>query len=77
MPGGIDDIDLMVLPETGGGSRRDGDSSILFLLHPVHRGFSIVHFPNAMALAGVVEDTLGSSSLSGIDVGHDANIPET
>jgi hypothetical protein len=28
----------------------------------------------AVSLAGVVEDTLGRSGLTGIDVGHDADV---
>jgi hypothetical protein len=34
-----------------------------------------MHLADFMRLAGVVEDTLGRSRLTGIDVGHDADIP--
>jgi hypothetical protein len=34
-----------------------------------------VHFANFVRDAGVIEDTLGGGGLTGINVGHDANIP--
>jgi len=35
---------------------------------------AIVDFANLVALAGVVQDTLGRRRLPGIDVGHDADV---
>ena len=61
-------------PEAGRCSRRDRDSALLLLLHPVHGGSAIMHFADLMALARIVEDTLGRSRLPGINVGHDADI---
>src|SRR5881628_3271384 len=39
----IDDIDAMVVPEARSGGRRDRDTALLFLLHPVHRGSAFMH----------------------------------
>jgi hypothetical protein len=33
-----------------------------------------VHFADLVALAGVIQDTLGRRRLAGIDVGHDAEV---
>src|SRR5262249_38618946 len=50
-------------------------AALLLLLHPVHGGRAIVDFADLVALPRVVEDTLGRGRLTGIDVGHDADIP--
>jgi hypothetical protein len=36
-----------------------------------------MHFANAVRAARIEEDALGSRSLTGIDVRHDADIPAT
>ena len=53
--------------------RGDGDAALLLLLHPVHRR-AVVDFADLMRLAGVVEDALGRRRLTGVDVGHDADV---
>src|SRR5690348_1706108 len=80
--GGIDDVEAVLrqgvvhaIPEAGRGRGRDGDAAFLFLLHPVHRGRTIVHLANLVIDAGVEEDALGGRGLAGIDVGHDAEVP--
>ena len=79
--GRVDDVDavhdVVAGPETGRGSRRDRDAALLLLLHPVHRGGTLVYFTDLVVLPGVVQDALGRSRLPGIDVGHDADIPVT
>ena len=35
--GGVNDVDLVLLPETGGSSGGNGNTALLLLLHPVHR----------------------------------------
>ena len=35
---GVNDVDLVVAPETGGGGSGNGDSTLLLLLHPIHDG---------------------------------------
>ena len=63
------------MPESCGRGRGDGDAALLLLLHPVHGRSAVVHFADLMRLAGIIEDALGRRRLSGIDVGHDAEIP--
>ena len=76
---GIDDVDAVLLaapgPERGGGSRGDGDATLLLLLHPVHRSGAVVHLAQLVRAAGVIQDALGRSRFPGIDVGHDADVP--
>ena len=76
----IDDLDAVVHlvdrvgPVRRRGRRRDRDAPLLLLDHPVHRGGAVVHLTNLVALAGVEEDPLGRGGLTGIDVGHDADV---
>ena len=72
--GGVDDVDAVVVPETGRRSRGDRDPAFLLLLHPVHRRRAIMHFADLVALAGVIEDALGGRGLAGVDVRHDTDI---
>jgi hypothetical protein len=74
MSRGIDDIDPVILPETGGGGGGDGDPSFLFLFHPIHGCGPLIHLPNPVGNAGVIENPLCGGRLSRIDVSHDANI---
>ena len=53
-------------------SRRNRDSALLLLLHPVHRRCTIVHFADFVRLAGVVKDRAPSCGLAGVNVRHDA-----
>src|SRR2546430_2135185 len=79
VPRGVDDVDAVLLgparPEAGGGGGGNRDPPLLLLLHPVHRGRSLVHLAQLVGAARVVEDPLGRSRLPGIDVGHDADVP--
>ncbi len=86
VPRGVDDVDAVLrpfallialavtAPEARGRGRGDRDAALLLLLHPVHGGRAIVDFADLVALAGIVQDTLGRRRLPGIDVGHDADI---
>ena len=81
MTGGVNDIDTMgiilflgAFPHAGGGSRGNGDTTFLFLYHPVHRSGAVMHFADLMGLAGVEQNTFGRRSFAGINVCHDADI---
>ena len=73
---GVDDVDLVVVPEAGGRRGRDGDAALLLLLHPVHRGRAVVNLTDLVAHTGVVEDPLGRRGLAGVDVRHDADVAD-
>ena len=71
---GVDDLDDVVLPEAGGGRRLNRHAALLLLNHPVHGGGAIMDLADLVGLARVVQDSLGGSGLTGIDVGHDADV---
>ena len=71
----INNIDLMVLPETSCRRRGNGDPPLLLLLHPVHGGITIVHFANLVAFARVIENALSRCGFTRIDMCDDPNIP--
>ena len=70
----IDDVYAVVIPETGGCSRGNGDTTLFFLFHPVHGGLTFVCFTNFVRHTGVIENTFSSGSLTRINVGHDTNV---
>jgi hypothetical protein len=78
--GRVDDVDLVLVlepvPERRRGRGRDRDAALLLLLHPVHRGVAVMYLAHPMHPARVVQDALGRRGLTGIDVSHDADIPE-
>src|SRR6185503_12841572 len=75
----IDNIDAMInaasFPVAGGRSAGNCDTALLLLLHPVHRRRTLVYLANLVRDTRVVKDTFGGGGLTGIDVGHDADIP--
>ena len=74
--GRVDDVDLVVLPPAGRRGGRDGDAALLLLLHPVHRGATLVDLTDLVGDAGVEEDALGGGGLAGVDVRHDADVAD-
>ncbi len=75
VPGRIDDVDLVIVPEAGRGRGRDGDAALLLLRHPVHRGRALVDLAELVDLLRVEEDPLGHGRLAGVDVGDDPDVP--
>src|SRR5262249_263925 len=67
-------ITPLLFPKSRGRGLGDGDAALLLLLHPVHGRGAFMHLAHFVALAGVVEDPLRRRRLSGIDVGHDAEV---
>ncbi len=74
--GCVDDVDLVVVPETGDRSGGDGDTTLLLLLHPVGGGSTVVGLTDLVVHTGVEEDALGRRGLAGIDVRHDADVAD-
>jgi hypothetical protein len=77
--GGVDDVNAVLVPvavrpETGCGRRSNGDAALLFLGHPVHGGGALVGFANLVVHACVKQDALRGGGLTGVDVGHDADV---
>jgi hypothetical protein len=74
--GRVDDVDLVVVPEGRRRGRRDRDAALLLLLHPVHRGCTVVNLTDLVRDACVEQDPLGRRRLAGIDVSHDADVAD-
>ena len=74
--GGIDDVDLVLVPEAGHGGRRDRDAALLLLLHPVGGRGAVVGLAQLVVDARVEQDALGRRRLAGIDVRHDADVAD-
>ena len=72
--GRVDDVDLVSAPFAGGGGRGNGDAALLLLLHPVHRGHTLVHLAKAMRASRIEQDAFGRRGFSGVDVRHDADV---
>ena len=72
--GSINDVDADIAPGASRRGGRNGDTALLFLLHPVHRGSAFVDLSDAMGSAGIKKDALGGRGLSGINVRHDADV---
>ena len=70
----VNDVDAMIAPERCCCSGGDGDTTLLFLNHVVHYGSTFVHFTDLVCLSGVVQNALCCCGLTGIDVGHDADV---
>ena len=77
----IDDVDTMFIelvlgtfPVAGGCSRGDGNTTLLFLNHPVHGSSTFMGFTNLMYSAGIEQNTFGGGGFTSIDVSHDADI---
>ena len=75
MTRGVNNVDAVLVPLTGGGSRGDGNSSLLLLHHPVHGSIAIMDFTHSVHAASVIEDTLGRRRLARVNVGGDADVP--
>ena len=74
----VDDVVLiavvMPIPVHGGGGGGDSDAAFLFLHHPVHSGRALVGLAELVVLSGIEKNTLGRRRLSGVDVGHYADV---
>src|SRR5699024_2445843 len=69
--GSVDDIDTMLLPVTGSSSRGNGNTSLLFLSHPVHGAGTFVGFAHLVNLTGIIKNTFGNGGFTCVDVRHD------
>jgi hypothetical protein len=75
VPGGVDDVDPVVLPEAGGSGGGDRDPPLLLLFHPVHGRRALVDLAELVVDPRVVEDPLGGRGLPGVDVRSDPDVP--
>src|SRR6218665_33820 len=74
VPGGVNDIALVLIPEAGHGGRGDRDTALFFLFHPVGCGCPVGGFTDLVVDTCVKKDALRGGGLTGVNVRHDANI---
>ena len=81
MAGSIDHIDTMLwvivrhaFPEGGGRGRRNRNTALLLLFHPVHGGGAIMHFANLMIDACVKQDSFGRCGFPCVDMCRDTDV---
>ena len=78
VPRSVDQVNfifiIVVFPESSSCSGSNRDTTFLFLLHPVHCCSTVVDFTDFVSQTRVEKNTLGSRSLSCIDVRHDTDV---
>ena len=72
--GSVDDVETVVVPETGRGRRLDRDAAFLLLVHEVGCRGAVVDFAHFVDLAREHENALGRGRLAGVHVGEDADV---
>ena len=72
--GRIDNVDANVVPGAGRRRGRNRDAALLLLLHPIHDGRAFMHLADTVRLSRIKQDALRRRRLTGVDVGHDADI---
>ena len=70
----VDDVDAAGLPVAGSRSGGDGDTTLLFLRHPVHGSRAFMGLTDFIVDAGIEQNTFRSRRLTSIDMGHDTDI---
>jgi hypothetical protein len=79
VPGGVDDVDVDVLPLAVRGGGLDGDAALALELHRVHLRADAVlaaHLVDGVDPLRVEQDALGERGLAGVDVGADPDVPD-
>ena len=74
--GGVNNVDLVTVPERGDCGGRNRDAAFLFLFHPVGRRGTVVRLADLVVDARVEQDAFRHGRLAGIDVSHDANVAD-
>ena len=72
--GRVDYVYLKVFPIGCGCGALNGDTAVLFLCHPVHRGLPVVDFSYFVNFPRIKQDTFGCRRFSCIDMGHNSDI---
>jgi hypothetical protein len=52
-------------------------AALLFLLHPIHDGGALMDLAQLVRAAGIIQNPLSRSGLTGIDMSCDADIPHS
>ena len=76
MPRGVNDVNLVTLPEAGHRCRSNSNTTLFFLGHPVSGSTTIIafHFANLVVDTGAVQNTFCRRRLTGVDMGNNTNV---
>ena len=74
--GSVDDIDLMVAPDAGGGGAGDRDAALLFLHHEVHGRLAVMGFAHLVVAACIEKDAFRAGGLACVDMRHDTDVAD-
>ncbi len=74
VPGGVDQMDVVVVPGEAGGRGGDGDAALPLLGHPVHGRFTFVDLADLVDASRVEEKAFADRRLAGVDVRDDADV---
>ena len=77
VPGRIDNVDAVIVPRAGRGSRGDRDPALLLLGHPVHGGRALMDLTELVDLLRVEEDPLCDGRLARVDMRDDPDVPRS
>jgi hypothetical protein len=70
----VDNIDPVIIPKASGGSRSNGYTPFLLLIHPIHHCCTLIHLAHTMSFAGVIKDPLGGSGFASVYMSHQTNV---
>ena len=70
----IDDVETVTFPYASRSSGRDGNTTFLFLRHPVHNRRTFVRITDLVGFTRVEQDTFGSRGFTSVDVRHDTKV---
>jgi hypothetical protein len=71
---GVNNVDVLVFPETRCSGARNSNAALLLLDHPVHNGSPFVDGSDLIDLSGEVKYPLGRRRFAGVDMRDDTNI---
>ncbi len=72
---GVDQVDLVLVPQKGRRRGRDRDPPLSLVDAKVHRRFTVVHLADLVGQAGVVQEALRRRRLPRVDVRDDPDVP--
>ena len=70
----INNVESVVSPESGCGSRLNGDAPFLLLLHEIRCCRTVVHFTNLVNLACQLQDSFCGCGFTSVNVGKNTDI---
>jgi hypothetical protein len=75
VPRSVYDIYAVISPEAACRSSRDADSTLLFLLHPIHDRSAVMNFTHRPRYTRVKKNTLSGCGFPRIDMRHNPDVP--